>query len=523
MRIHVCWGNYAGPHHLDIHTSLVWPRVANIKCKYLLMEGANPRHGHDAAAYERAVASGLIDPSKFVIVPGVIDTTAARVEHPELIAERLLRYVKAAGHPSRVMAGTDCGFASTAKSTAITADLAWMKLEALVEGAALASRLYMQAQAPVPMKAPCLTPTPFRVCILIGDSGVSPNSGRALIDALGFSAHERSSLDVVRVGDAAKGATECYDAMRWAVDFPLALVAYGATPTGVSIAAAAAKQAAGWLRTDPAASRRQSTIFICGAAAAAAQALKSQAPGSVYAGDGGSDAPGVAALISKTMLDGTGFDRRTLALGANPRPLPASTKVVVIGGGLLGMVAAQRLLARGHEVVILEQRTLVGGIWSMHANSTSQVNSSEGGYCLKEFLPESSPRKQAHNRDHSTAAEVLLDLAELGQSLKEHIHTQVQVAQVLGTDGDYNVVCMQHGATEPSVKFIKCSGVVLAINDRVGMPRSLKVPGMDTFRGIMADGTSDLLKVSTYLPTYLPIYLPTYLLTYLPTYLLYLP
>ena len=230
MRIHICWGNYAGPHHLDIHTDWVWPHVANIKCKYLLMEGANPRHGHDAAAYEKAVASGLIDPTKFVIVPGVIDTTAARIEHPELIAERLLRYVRAAGHPSRVIAGTDCGFASTAKSTAITADLAWMKLDALVAGAALASRLYMQAQAPVPMKAISLTPTPFRVCVLNGGSAAS---ARTLIGALGFSAHERSSLDVVPVsseGGAAKGAKECFEALRWAVDFPLALVAHGAPP-----------------------------------------------------------------------------------------------------------------------------------------------------------------------------------------------------------------------------------------------------------------------------------------------------
>ena len=402
----MCWGNYAGPHHLDIDTNSVWPLVAEIKCKYVLMEGANPRHGHDAAAYERAVSSGLIDPTQTTIVPGMIDTTVARVEHPELIAERLLRYIRAAGHPSRVIAGTDCGFASTAKSTAITADLAWMKLASLVEGAALASRLYMQAakqvtcppsamaavpppalarpsgpkrrpwpptsfgregrlrkvqngservvasfdrqaQAPVPMKAPCLTPTPFRVCVLVGggkDSLGAP-AARTLVDALGFSAHERSSLDVVLVGDVAEGAKCCFETLRWAVDFPLALVAYGATPSAVSAAAAAAKHAAAALRADAAASRRPATVFVCGQAAAAAHALKLQPPGSVYAGDG-SDAPGVAALVSQTMLSGTGFDRRTLALGANPRPLPDATTVVVIGGGLLGMVAAQRLLAR---------------------------------------------------------------------------------------------------------------------------------------------------------------------------------
>mmetsp|Transcript_11574 Transcript_11574/g.19735 ORF Transcript_11574/g.19735 Transcript_11574/m.19735 type:complete len:538 (+) Transcript_11574:1-1614(+) len=212
------------------------------------------------------------------------------------------------------------------------------------------------------------------------------------------------------------------------------------------------------------------------------------------AGDGNDEAAS-AALVSSTMLGGTGFDRRALCPAVNPNPLPDKSEVVVIGGGLLGMVAATRLRAKGHSVVILEQRSLIGGIWSMHANSTSQVNSSEGGYCLKEFLPDTSPRKHAHNRDHSTAAEVLADLSELGASLRDIIHTQVRVEQVLGTNGDYHVVCTEHGADGKSAtKIIETSGVVLAINDRVGMPRSLSVPGMEAFRGVMADGTSDLLK-----------------------------
>ena len=92
---------------------------------------------------------------------------------------------------------------------------------------------------------------------------------------------------------------------------------------------------------------------------------------------------------------------------------------------------------------------------------------------------------------------MLHDLAELGASLKEHVHTQVQVVKVLGTKGDYHVVCTQHGGGDkalPATKVIKCAGVVLAINDRVGLPRPLSVPGMESFKGVMADGTSDLLK-----------------------------
>ena len=433
VRIHVCWGNYAGPHHLDLAAYSVWPHVANVHCKYVLIEYANPRHGHEADAYEQAVASGIIDPSKVaahepsprtsltvhavvallfapcgrsswlchalcsprshaltsppfeplcgqkVVVPGVIDTTAARVEHPSLVAERLLRFVRAAGHPSRVMASTDCGFASTARSVAITADLAWRKIGALVEGAALASRLYMQAQAPVPMKAPLLTPTPYRICLLIGGTTTSSPSARALVESLSFAAHERSSLDVLSLAtDAPNGAThgaqQAFERLRWAVDFPIAFVAYGAAPHTLSIVASAAQKAAAMLRADEAASRRPSTVFLCGPASMAAKALSAAGslPQGVYAGDG-SDASAVAALVSRTMLAGTGFDRRTLAPGTNAKALPNESEVVVIGGGLLGMVAAKRLLARGHKVVILEQRTLVGGIWSMHANSTSQV------------------------------------------------------------------------------------------------------------------------------------------------------
>jgi 5-methyltetrahydropteroyltriglutamate--homocysteine methyltransferase len=130
IRVHVCWGNYAGPHHKDMPADLVWPVLGKVKAKYLLVEGANACHRNDVSAFERAVKCGHFKPNQ-VIVPGMIDTTTARIEHPNLIAESLLRYVRAAGHPSRVLAGTDCGFASTAKSTAITSDIAWMKLKSL--------------------------------------------------------------------------------------------------------------------------------------------------------------------------------------------------------------------------------------------------------------------------------------------------------------------------------------------------------------------------------------------------------
>ena len=122
VRYHVCWGNYAGPHHHDVDAASLWPIMANVQAKYVVLEAANPRHCHEVVLFEKAVQCGHFRADQ-VIVPGLIDTTAARVEHPNVIAERLLRFVRAVGHPSRVIASTDCGFASTARSVAITHDL----------------------------------------------------------------------------------------------------------------------------------------------------------------------------------------------------------------------------------------------------------------------------------------------------------------------------------------------------------------------------------------------------------------
>lgn len=113
------------------------------------------------------------------------------------------------------------------------------------------------------------------------------------------------------------------------------------------------------------------------------------------------------------------FDKRSLLL---PRSaVPSKVDVVVVGAGLLGMLSAHRCRAAGFSVAVLEQRAVVGGIWSMYANGTSQVNSSEGGYCIKELLDEET----WDNRDHSMAAEVLTDLAKLGKQLEDQIFTSV--------------------------------------------------------------------------------------------------
>jgi len=475
VRIHVCWGNYAGPHHHDIAAAEIWPVVAKVKAKFILTEAANPRHAQDAKAFEDACARGLFEAPK-VIVPGVIDTTAARVEHPALVAERLLRFVKAVGHPSRVIAGTDCGMATTAKSSAITSDIAWLKLEALVEGAALATKMLLEVSAPVPMPGPKLNPTPFRAAVICDAASAAPSE---LVAEL----QRRTSSTDLFGASAGKGveatAVEAFEKLRWAVDFPLAVVAVG------PMAQSAAVRLAALLRqASSGASRRPCELFFAGEAAAS--------PSGVNAVKG--SPPAMATAISTAMLANTGFDKRALLHGRNAKPLPEEVDVVVIGAGLLGLMAAARLKKNGHKVAVLEQRSIVGGIWSMYANSTSQVNSSEGGYNIKDLLPEGSPRKAADNRDHSTAAEILKDIAALGDSLADVIYTRVSVAKVLGTNGDYTTVVSDLNAgDEGAAAVVRSTGVVLAINDRVGLPRPLRVPGMNRFSGVMADGTSDAL------------------------------
>lgn len=133
VRMHICWGNYPGPHHRDIPFEKLASRVLAAKPRYLLLEGANPRHEHEWAVFRSVVL-----PDDKVLVPGVIDSTSNYIEHPELVAQRLERYAGVVGR-ERVMAGSDCGFSTFAGFPTVHPDIVWRKLEAMVEGAKIAS------------------------------------------------------------------------------------------------------------------------------------------------------------------------------------------------------------------------------------------------------------------------------------------------------------------------------------------------------------------------------------------------
>lgn len=133
VRIHICWGNYEGPHTCDIPMEKVLPTLLETRAKYLLFETSNPRHAHEWTVFEDHKSQ---IPDDVVLVPGVVDTTSNFVEHPQLVAQRLQRFVDIAGM-DRVMAGSDCGFGTFAGFGAVDPAIAYAKLSALTEGVAL--------------------------------------------------------------------------------------------------------------------------------------------------------------------------------------------------------------------------------------------------------------------------------------------------------------------------------------------------------------------------------------------------
>jgi 5-methyltetrahydropteroyltriglutamate--homocysteine methyltransferase len=133
-RLHLCWGNYEGPHHRDVPLRDILPIVLGARPQAISLEGANPRHAHEWAVFRDVKL-----PDDKVLIPGVLDSTTNFIEHPELVAQRLVRYAEVVGR-ERVMAGSDCGFGTFARANPqVEPEIVWAKLAAMAEGARLAS------------------------------------------------------------------------------------------------------------------------------------------------------------------------------------------------------------------------------------------------------------------------------------------------------------------------------------------------------------------------------------------------
>ena len=132
VRLHICWGNYEGPHVCDIDMDTVFSTLMSTKARYVLFETSNPRHAHEWTVFRDRAAE---IPDDKVLVPGVLDTTTNFVEHPELVSQRLERFVDIVG-AERVIAGSDCGFGTFAGFGTVDPEVAYAKLKSMVEGAA---------------------------------------------------------------------------------------------------------------------------------------------------------------------------------------------------------------------------------------------------------------------------------------------------------------------------------------------------------------------------------------------------
>jgi Pyridine nucleotide-disulphide oxidoreductase len=168
---------------------------------------------------------------------------------------------------------------------------------------------------------------------------------------------------------------------------------------------------------------------------------------------------------------------------SNAAPLPKKIDVVIIGAGITGIYAANELIAKGISVCIVDKLDMVGGIWSIYANATSQVNTSEGAYRLIDS-------KTRSNRDHSATREILEDIVLLSSNVREHLYLNTEVKRFGKSNNLYKILVERYGQEST----IESKGIILAINDRVGTPRQIEWPGQSEFQGDIVPGISNKAK-----------------------------
>ena len=193
----------------------------------------------------------------------------------------------------------------------------------------------------------------------------------------------------------------------------------------------------------------------------------------------GSDDQAVHRRVAEYAATRFQFDTGKLMIG-NRGPLPVNVAVTIVGGGITGIYAANRLKESGISYAILEKRDRVGGIWSQYANTTSQVNSSECGYRLFE-------KGARSNRDHSFTREILEDISLLADNVKDRLYLETTVEKIEKNEDRYRIKIQRGGHSAE----IESTGVILAINDRVGKPREITWNNQASFKGRIVSGISD--------------------------------
>ncbi|MGB5424540.1 MAG: FAD-dependent oxidoreductase [Desulfobacterales bacterium] len=194
---------------------------------------------------------------------------------------------------------------------------------------------------------------------------------------------------------------------------------------------------------------------------------------------GSTDAEKIHNCVKEYAINRFKLDESKLRVN-NPGSLPSKIDVAIVGAGITGLYAASRLMEAGISFCILEKRDIVGGIWSMYANSTSRVNSSECAYRLIE-------KKNRSNCDHSDTREILEDIALLSNKVSEHLFTETEAERIEPKGNRYHIKLNRRG----KASILESKGVILAINDRVGSPRDAKWKNQSGYQGIIVNGISN--------------------------------
>ncbi|CAD7955687.1 unnamed protein product [Amoebophrya sp. A120] len=439
VRVHICWGNYGFSHHRDIPLEKIVQNLNDIHCNDLLIENANPRHQHEIEILPKI--------RNAVITIGCVDTSSPHVESAQLIAQRICKLAQVVG-PDRVKAGTDCGFATTSESHSNT-EIVVMKLRALVMGARMASSILMNGVSLFQPRAKArlywFGEKPLRNLPQLEIRHVPDWIMQEDVEAVARHMKSYTELPVffIVVGKSTNfsGGQNMYGQLDfYEMQMRVLLKNLEHTP--------AYPEQILRLPTN------QTVVF---------DKIRSV----VYHG---------------TVLDPMSLHIEDRYLEKAEADLKDFYEVVVIGAGLTGLHVASEMKKKGKDFALLEKNDHIGGIWKYFANERSQVNTSEAAYRLVD--------KVNTNKDHSTTREILTDAIHVATSLENRLFLKAPVTYV--NKNGQKIYEIQIGDVHNGTgKTIRAGGVIMAINDRVGIPRQVKWKDEEKFRGEIRSGFSN--------------------------------
>lgn len=409
IRMHICWGNYSAPHNFDIGLESIATEIFKAKPKYILLESANHVHNYDIEIFRK-----IKFPQDKILVLGLIDTSSQHVETPNLIAKRIVEAVNILG-TRNIMAGTDCGFATTSDSSGIVSEVAWLKLGNLVKGANLATKLLTGKNV--------FTPRPLLRVFIFGKS--LPNE-----------CIENSKIQFRSV-PSTFSSNILIEHLKNYVDIPSVFLFDDENETIVN----------DFIK------KIENTRYYPNELLKFSSSYKENL---------------------EHLLDTYSTIDQNKLLVQNDNSLDDLYDVVVVGAGINGLYAANKLINKGLKVCLLEKNHQIGGVWNSYANFTSQVNSSEASY---RFVDEP---KLKINKDHTSPREIVEDIHFIKQKIESHIFTNHEVLSI-EKDENYKIFIKD-------VPPISSKGIIFTINDRVGIPREIHWEKENIFQGTIVNG-----------------------------------